>query len=284
MHLQNTKAFDIMCVETIIINMLIEQQRGGMKMKRIVAMIAGLCVILSISVMVYAWDDPYDDLTGEPSFYFYADTLQEVDEFLQEVDSELVANPFVTYNQLSFLGSFESFSCADGIPFEIKFYSYRLRFHQFDTQKYGIIQLAVNHKVSWNYDERFAVLDISNVEGSMAVIADSAVSDESSLSIIRRDELTYVYRGNVLENIEWSQNGMAFRLSYTIPRNEELPAGCFLDQLLSLNEKTFANAKKKLLAIGSCKLPDTGDNIMLPVFLLFLSAAAGVFALKKKRE
>ena len=254
-----------------------------MKRKFITVLIL-LCATLSVSNVANAWDDPYDDLIGEPPFYFNAETLDELDDFLQSIDPELIAQDFVKYDQLSFMGSFEAFTCMDGEPFEIRCYSYTVRFHQFDTQKYGRVQVGVTHNTSWNYDDRFAALDISDADGDMAMLSESAAIDEASFGIIRREEMTFVYQGDALKFVEWEKNGMAFRLSYSIPWNEELPTGCLLERLLSLDDTAFNTAKAELLNIGSAELPATGDIVGLPIFLLCLSAAAVIILLRKKKS
>lgn len=254
-------------------------------------MVLIIAVFLCSSGTVYAashYDDyGYEVNEGEcievPSKYL--DTIEEYEEFFGSEEAPVIHDKFLTPEQLSFLGTFSAFHIMGMQPWELMEYSYTLELAYVE----GTIRLYADHDTSHSY-EGDVVLDISDTDGSMRRLVDSAAQDEKLWSIIRRDEMIFVYQKSGLQCVEWEQNGTAFRLWVSSPLyyNEEFPAGCFLDRLLSLDEEKFDSAKAELLALGASKdqptdVPDTGDGVMLPIFLLCLSVGAISLLLYKKK-
>lgn len=262
-------------------------------MRKIISLVLAV-LVMTCQVYVYAAEHT-DDFGREiydgeaPGEYFvaYLYTTEDVEAFLAgngipgyAYPSHAVQVPenFVEWKRLSSLGIFKSF-CVTGDPVDLNYYAYEL----VPDGSEGIIKLYVEHGNAHDYSGDIA-LTIFDVDGSMGQLSDSASWNELGFSIVCREEMTYVYEGKKLKCIEWEQNGMALRLSYSIPGNEKLPDDCLIDRILSLDDADFCTAKAELLAIGSKDFPPTGDMVVFPVYMLSLSAWVLIILVQKKKH
>lgn len=215
-------------------------------MRRIMTGILLLSLLISVCGYAYAMDIA-------PSWD--ASTMEEYDRFMNTADPQTLRCGFISAYDLSpVLGRMDYFVSYNS---DLSYYNYKFTLPQTTGGYYGKIGVNVDHQREHYLD--WPVLEMSCVDGSMDKLIpeyQEQVNAGTGDFRVQRDELTYVYCGGGLCEIQWNNNGVTIGIvGYGFdnsPRySKEYYAGTIIGQLLSTDDAVFQEAKAQLLTIGS---------------------------------